>query len=93
MQIYLGTSSYDIFPSFRTAGGWNVSINEDRFDLRRFSKVAAERGCCVLVDVTEDEARQWAAANPIANPHGWARVAEILDRYGFGLRFRLRLTD
>lgn len=92
MHLYLGASSYEIYPSLRTRDAWNVNITADRFDLLRFRKVQSPHGCCVMADVTESEAREWVAANPIANPKGWTRLSDVLAHYAFSFRFRLGLA-
>jgi len=93
MNLYIGATSYEIYPSVRTAGAWNVNVVQERFDLLRFRRTPSPHGCCVIRDVPEADARQWAAANPISNPQGWARLREVLDHYGFRIRFRLGLAD
>lgn len=93
MQLYLGATNYDIFPSYRTEGAWNVSINEERFDLLRMRKILSDRGACVIAGVTKDEAMAWIEANPIDRPQGWARVREVLAHYDFIVRFWLGLAD
>lgn len=93
MNLYIGASSYEIYPSFRTPGAWNVNTMDECFDVLRLRRMQAPHGCCVIRDVPETEAHEWAAANPISNPHGRARVREVLDHYGFRIKFRLGLAD
>lgn len=57
MNLYNGATSYEIYPSFRTPGAWNVNIVQERFDLLRFRRTQAPHGCCVISEVPEAEAR------------------------------------
>lgn len=93
MNLYIGATSYEIYPSFRALDAWNVNIVQESLDLLRFRRALAPHGCCVVRDVPEGEARQWVAAKPISNPHGWARLREVLRHYGFQIKFRLGLAD